>query len=320
MDQDEASEADPTYPVRVVARMTGMKPELIRAWESRYGAVRPGRTTGGSRRYSDSDLGRLRLLREAVEAGHRIGRIARLSSAELRQLLPDQSTTTSDPIDRILEALTRLDAVEARRLLAEQVQSLGPVDFARSLVLPLLVEVGERWKQGELGIPTEHLATDVIRSMLLPMVESVRERSGGPRIILATPSGESHDVGTLVAAVIAVHAGAEAIYLGADVPVEDLARTAVESRASAVAIGVVTLSTEAATEMLVALRSLLPEKLPIWIGGAGIDRIEPLNGIDRIANLDQLEANVTLLDAGIADASGALSGDSPAEPSKRGPA
>ena len=80
-----------TFPVRVAARITGLKPELIRAWETRYGAVRPSRSAGGSRRYSNEDLRRLRLLRDVVAAGHRIGGIAPLSLTELHEAATSQA-------------------------------------------------------------------------------------------------------------------------------------------------------------------------------------------------------------------------------------
>lgn len=302
----EEIEDEPTYPVRVVARMTGLKPELIRAWESRYGAVHPIRTPGGSRRYSASDLRRLRLLREAVDAGHRIGQVARLSAAELRRLVPEPATVSDDPIAATLEAVKRLDALELRRLLTSELERLGTEAFATDLALPLLVEVGARWERGELSISAEHLATAVVRSLLMPTLDPDEERGGGPKIVFATPSGELHDVGTLVAAMLAGRVGAEVIYLGADVPAEDLARTAIDSRAAAVALGVVTLPADSAMAILRDLRDRVPQDVGVWIGGAGIERVDSLPGIVRIANFDQLEANVTLLDGGVADETPAL--------------
>ena len=84
-----------TYPLRTAARLTGLSPELLRAWERRYGAVRPGRTPGGSRRYTAADLERLRLLKEAVDAGHRIGEIAVLPAAELQRRVETRQPVSS---------------------------------------------------------------------------------------------------------------------------------------------------------------------------------------------------------------------------------
>ena len=86
------------YPVRVAARMTGLKPELLRAWEIRYSAVTPERTQGGSRLYSGADLDRLMFLRDVVESGHRIGKVAHLSLDELQGLLPESKSDHPKPI------------------------------------------------------------------------------------------------------------------------------------------------------------------------------------------------------------------------------
>lgn len=292
---EEGSSDAVTYPVRVAASMTGLKPELIRAWETRYDAVQPDRTEGGSRRYSDEDLHRLRLLRDVVDAGHRIGRIAHLSPEELSALLPDPVGVESDPVERIIAVAERLDSTEVRRLLGEDLSRLGPTAFATNIALPLLVEVGSRWERGGLGVTVEHLITAILRSMLLSNFETADETSGSPKALFATPSGEPHDVGTMAAALVATRAGAEVAFLGADVPADDLVDGVKNSRASILVLGVVTLPNDEADSILREIRKRVPESVGMWIGGAGIQGLAPIPGIDRLSNLDQLEAQITLL-------------------------
>ena len=78
-----SDDAETTYPLRAAARLTGLSPDLLRAWESRYGVVKPLRTAGGTRRYRASELERLRLVKAAVDAGDRISVVARLDPVEL---------------------------------------------------------------------------------------------------------------------------------------------------------------------------------------------------------------------------------------------
>jgi DNA-binding transcriptional MerR regulator/methylmalonyl-CoA mutase cobalamin-binding subunit len=310
MTKGEESKEDVTFPVRVAARMTGLKPELIRAWETRYGAIRPSRSAGGSRRYSDEDIRRLRLLRDVVDAGHRIGGVARLNLAELQHLLPSPPGPASPPIDQIIAVVEQLDAPESRRLLTKLRSEQDPLEFARKIVLPLLVEIGRRWNRGDLSISVEHFTSEIVRSILMPVIASVDAQRGASRVVFATPSGEHHDLGTLVAALVAVRAGADVIFLGADVPVDDLVQSVFKTRASAIVLGIVTLSNEESEQKLRDLRDRLPKDVGVWIGGAGIAGLAPLKGIERITNLEQLEAQITLLDAGIADES--VPFDSPA--------
>src|SRR5512137_2682175 len=88
MDEMEAAvrKAPGRYPIRVVALLTGVPTDTLRAWERRYGAVEPGRDERG-RLYDDGHLRKLKLLRRLVERGHAIGRIARLGEPELERLL-----------------------------------------------------------------------------------------------------------------------------------------------------------------------------------------------------------------------------------------
>ena len=284
-----------TYPVRVAASMTGLKPELIRAWETRYDAVHPVRTSGGSRRYSGEDLHRLMLLRDVVDAGYRIGKIAQLSLEDLRGLLPESEGIEPDSIERVIAVAQRLDGAEVRRLLGEEHSRLGSVAFATEIALPLLIEIGRRWERGTLSISVEHMTTAILRSSLLSIFDSLDESRRSPKAIFATPSGEPHDLGTLVAAIVAMRAGADVVFLGADVPADDLVEGVINARAAILVLGVVTLPNDEAESILRTVRKQVPDDVGIWIGGRGIRGLVPLPGIERMDNLDQLEAQITLL-------------------------
>jgi DNA-binding transcriptional MerR regulator len=263
----EESRSDPvvlTYPLRAAARVTGLAPELLRAWERRYGAVAPARTPGGTRRYSVSDLERLRLLKAAVDAGHRIGRVARLGIAELRACVASpEAEPKRRGLEEILDGLDRLDGEESRRLLSIQLAALGPIPFAREVALPLLREIGERWAAEQIGIASEHLGSNVLRAMLGSALQ---------------PSAASNP-----------------LYLGAELPVEDLLGAVERTDAAALALSVVTLPTDAANRTLRALRRGLPDGVPLWVGGCGASRTAPVPGVEKMESLEELERRVELL-------------------------
>jgi DNA-binding transcriptional MerR regulator len=284
-----------TYPLRSAARLTGLSPEVLRAWERRHAVVTPVRTPGGTRRYRASDLERLRLLKAAVEGGHRIGQLAGLSDAELERLAAPGGAPPRDQLEEIFAALDALDAAEAQRLLSLQLSALGPSRFARELALPLAREIGERWAGRRLSIASEHLATSVLRSLLgsaiVPGVAALR----GPRVVFATLSGERHELGLLTATLTALGAGANPIYLGPEVPVEELLGAVERSGAAALALSVVTAGSGLARS-IAALRGGLPAEVHLWIGGAGSGEVPVLPGVERIESLEQLEQRVGLLD------------------------
>ena len=281
------------YPLRAVARLTGLAPELVRAWERRYQVVTPIRTPGGTRRYTEADLERLRLLKAAVDSGHRIGSVASLDVAALKQI-SSPAIGTSGRLDEILRALDALEGAESQRLLSLQLSALGATRFARDVALPLIYEIGERWANGKMGMAQEHLATGVLRSLLGASLQPTASSLLGRRIIFATPTGERHELGLLMAALTSLGAGANPLYLGPELPVEDLLGAVEDTGAAALAIGLVTLPATEAERIVSALRGGLSDNVQLWLGGTGAMAINTQPGIEKIGSLEDLEQRVTL--------------------------
>lgn len=284
-----------TYPLGTASRLTGLSPELLRAWERRHGVVTPIRTPGGTRRYRAADLERLRLVKAAVDAGARISQVANLDLAALRERAEPPPPTPTGALEEILAAVERLDASEVLRLLALQLSTLGPVAFARELATPLLREVGERWTRAELGIAAEHLASAVIRSQLGSALQPTAVSLRGPRIVFTTLEGERHEIGLQMAALVALGAGANPLYLGLGLPADECIDAVLRSEASALAISVVTVPRIGAQRTIQALREALPPEVRIWIGGHGAAVLSLPEGVECLADLDRFEQEVALL-------------------------
>lgn len=284
-----------TYPLRTAARLTGLSPELLRAWERRHRVVEPLRTPGGTRRYTAADIERLRLVKAAVDAGRRISEVAHLEPAELKRRSAVAEARPTGRLDEILSALDHLDGVESQRLLSSQLSALGPARFSREVALPLVREIGERWVKGQMGIAREHLASGVLRSLLGSALQPTATSLRGPRIVFASPTGERHELGLLMAALTAVDAGANALYLGAEVPVEDLLGAVEDTDAEALALSLVTLPASQAARIVSALRGGLASEVYLWLGGAGASEVELPQGVEHIASLEDLEQRVILL-------------------------
>ncbi|MGD8727337.1 MAG: MerR family transcriptional regulator, partial [Gemmatimonadales bacterium] len=174
--------SEPRHPIQVVARRTGITPDVLRAWERRYAAVAPGRSDTQRRLYSDADIQRLTLLKQATEAGHSIGQIADLPDEQLReriaqdlealgrQVVPaagfDIPVTVEQALESALQAVRDLDPAELRLALNRASLVLSPGDLIERVFVPLMRTVGDEWHRGNLGIPHEHLATAVVRGVL----------------------------------------------------------------------------------------------------------------------------------------------------------
>jgi DNA-binding transcriptional MerR regulator/methylmalonyl-CoA mutase cobalamin-binding subunit len=283
----------PRYPVRLVAVRTGLTPHVLRAWERRYGVVSPARTEGGQRLYSDLDVERLRLLRRLTDRGHAIGRIASLPLAELASLdeetgLADAGTASADRDGRraaegegtssrsagesvaaALGAIRRLDTVELRAVLEQAAVTLGVPAFLEEVVGPALGRVGHGWVEGSVSVAQEHMATAVFRRVLGWLFRVYEVSGSAPRLIVATPPGQVHDLGALMAALSAAADGWGVTYLGPDLPVADLVGAVGQTGARALAVSAVYVPEP--VEFLAALkemRAALPREVPLLVGGA----------------------------------------------------
>jgi len=290
---DLARRPEAPFAVGAVARLTGLSAHVLRSWERRYSAVRPQRTPGGSRRYTEADVARLQLLRAAVGEGHPISALAPLSDAAIAALLDTQSGSSEFPFEEVVRAIARLDAREVERLFEFQLFARGPRGFARNFVLPLFVEVGARWETGRLSIAAEHMATFAAVNLLGGALRAARVADALPPILFATPSGERHEFGVLVAALVASSAGADALYLGADLPADEVARAANRVNARAVALGATVLDPSDTASYLRRLRRDLDRNVSVWIGGEGSRRVEKLpDGVTFTENYDDLEFRI----------------------------
>jgi DNA-binding transcriptional MerR regulator len=295
MSRESSDAVELTYPLRTAARLTGLSPEVLRAWERRHGVVEPVRTSGGTRRYRAEDLERLRLVKAAVDAGLRIGQVAALGAEELRQHVATSDVRSDDHLEPILAALDQLDDATSLRLLSLQLSALGPARFAREIALPLVEAIGERWANGRMGIAPEHLATGILRSLLGSALQPTASSLLGPRIVFATPSGERHELGLLMAALTALGAGANPLYLGLELPVEDLLGAVAGASAAALALSVVTIPPAQALRTVQALQTGLTPDVRLWLGGSGARDLALPGGVEHIATLEDLEQRVLLL-------------------------
>ena len=289
--------SDAAYSPGAVARLTGLSAHRLRAWERRHNAISPTRTDGGTRRYSDQDVHRLRLLRRAVHAGHPIRELADLSDEEVERRAGGPATVTASspslPLDDLFARIRGMDGEGLDRLLALQFSLLGAQAFATKLAAPLLRAIGDEWQAGRISVAEEHLATATLRNVLGAALRRDTGIASGPRIVFSTLAGERHEIGTLLATSYALGLGARVTYLGADLPHEELVRSVGRLNAHAVALGVSHLPAERAREQVEALRASLPNEVEIWLGGHGAAALDDLHHVETLSRLEELEAHVT---------------------------
>ena len=210
-----------------LSRRTGVSPELLRAWERRYGLFDPDRSPGRFRLYSDADVRRVEAMRAQLAGGLSAAEAARrvLGPAEpASKVGRDAAPVIDEPVRELRLALESFDDATAHAALDRLVASLSVETFLRDVVLPLLHEIGEEWERGELTVAQEHFASNLVRARLMALGRGWG-RGTGRHALLAAPSAEQHDLGLVVLALLLRDRGWRVTFLGADTPVDTIADT-----------------------------------------------------------------------------------------------
>lgn len=270
-----------SHTIRVVSKRTGLSPHVIRIWERRHGAVTPTRTVTNRRLYSEAAVDRLVLLRRATEAGHSISQIARLGTEQLRQMVdaipaePLSSHRTLPVVDantdfvvECLDAIRRLDTQALEEHLRLASIELGSHGLLQRLAAPLAQRIGDLWQSGEITAAHEHFASAVLRIFLGNLSRPFSLPATAPTVVVATPSGQLHELGAVLVAAAASAHGWRVTYLGVSLPAAEIAGAAIKNRAKAVALSLVYPNDDPniAAE-LEALRRFLPGSVKVVVGG-----------------------------------------------------
>ena len=268
-----------------LARRTGTSPELLRAWEQRYGLLRPSRSAGGFRLYSDDDKARILRTKQLIASG--------LSAAEAaRQAVTGETVTEgATPVleglgDELRDALDRFDEDGANRALDRLIAAVSVEAVMREVLLPYLRTLGDRWARGDVSVAQEHFASALLRGRLLGLARGWGTGSG-PTLVLACPPGEQHDLGLIMFGIAASRRGRRITYLGQDTPF-----STIEATIDAVGSELVVFAVVEGTSLGQHARAIraLAKRVPVAVGGAGITEDEARRLGVRFLEGDPVEA------------------------------
>ena len=271
------------HTIKFVAQHTGLSQHTIRAWERRYAALSPERTATNRRLYTVEDVQKLRLLQKAVQEGHSIGQIAALPITSLQLLVSESKSAVEaaasplDPgktgnapvfLDDCMNAVERLDAEALDVSLSRAAALLGAMPAIEHVILPMLTRIGESWREGGIRPAQEHMATAVVRTFLGRTLSDFEPNMHAPLLVVTTPVGQLHELGALIAGVTAASEGWRVLYLGPNLPAEEIAGAALQSGAKAIALSIVHPPDDSRIwQELASLRKFTGEGLAIFAGG-----------------------------------------------------
>jgi MerR family transcriptional regulator, light-induced transcriptional regulator len=256
-----------------LSRRVGVSDHVLRAWETRYGLLRPTRSAGGFRLYSAADERRVRRMRHLMSGGLSAAEAAHAVAEESAAVPLGRGATTEgilsgeigQDVESLWQALDAFDEPAAQTALDRLLSGLSVPTVLRDIVLPYLHELGRRWEQGTVSVAQEHFASNVIRGRLAGLARGWGAGTG-PKAVLACPPDEMHDLSLMAFGIVLNRLGWNVTYLGSNTPVSELARTVDATRPDLVVLAA---TVSARFKAIAAELRELGRRSPLALAGAG---------------------------------------------------
>lgn len=262
------------FPISAVSTATGVNSVTLRAWERRYGLLKPVRTEAGHRLYNDEDIERIRLILQLLDEGIAISRVKealRIAAERERGEAPTETGPWTQYQETMLRGVAEFDEGVLESVYNEAM-SLYPVDVVtRQLLLPLLEQLGQRWAKESTGIAEEHFFSVYMRNKLGARFHHRNLQNTGPRLVAACLPGEQHEFGLLLFSLAAHSRGYRVILLGSDMPIAQLPAVVKRTHSQGVVLSGSVECDEATlqTELKLLIRDC---RVPVYVGGSSAQR------------------------------------------------
>ena len=294
-----------THRIHRVAKLTGLSKDVIRVWERRYGLVRPSRSSNRYREYSDEEVALLRFVKAQMEQGATIGSLAVEGHDSLvarMRIATPVSAEDQKPHERLLDdlmgSLDPLDKAGFERRLNGAVAVIPFEEAVQRILLPLQRRIGELWHQGLLHIAVEHYVTKIVQQKLFSVMNQLPVNEVGPRVLIACPEGETHEIGAQAVAYIAAAKGCHVYYLGPSLPHSDLVTFCEKIKPDLVLLSLTEVKPEAAALQQLKELEQLATRWSVAVGGQGAraigDRLRDTK-IELLDDLTALHSRLTIL-------------------------
>ena len=215
------------YSIKDLENITGIKAHTLRIWEKRYQILEPKRTETNIRYYNNDDLKKILNINLLNKGGFKISKIASLKDDEIKtkanNLLKDKNSSESKEIYALTQSIIKLDTSEIEKILEKEYQEKGILRLYKETITPLLIRMGELWQLSTLNISHEHLFSNTLRKFIIVKTDEVKaEKQLNKSVLIFLTKGEHHEIPILFYNYFLKSFGWDSIYLGANVPTEDL--------------------------------------------------------------------------------------------------
>ena len=288
----------PLYRIHRFSKLTGLSPHVIRAWERRHGLVTPIRGDNRYRLYTDEDVELFRYLKSQVDQGMAIGELAEMGREKLQeqaQRLSVENHREPPPSERLVLELTQALRENDRVLFERKMNgALAVIPFEEALyrfLLPLQERVGQLWHDGILGVGQEHYASNQIKQKIFSAMNQFRALEEGPIVVIACPANEWHEIAAMTAAYVCRARGCRVHYLGANLPISELATYCDRIRPTCVLLSVTIGGASDDARMLAGeLAARILPLASVGVGGQGVQAHAEVFLVENIIVFQDLKA------------------------------
>ena len=217
-----------TYSIKDLENLSGIKAHTIRIWEQRYDIVEPKRTPTNIRYYDSADLKLILKVSMLRRHGIKISKIAAMSEDEINQQVAqiggNEENSDQNYVFLLTNAMLELDEPLFERTLTTCILQMGLEETMYEVIQPFLIKIGYLWQTDSINPAQEHFITCLLRQKLIVAIDGQTsvDLDHGEKFVLYLPEGELHEITLLFACYVIKKAGHKVIYLGQNLPFEDL--------------------------------------------------------------------------------------------------
>jgi MerR family transcriptional regulator, light-induced transcriptional regulator len=215
------------YSIKDLERISGVKAHTIRIWEKRYDIVKPQRTDSNIRFYCDTEVKKLMNIAILLNHGYKISKLAALEADELSKKVLEVSMISNghdSQIENLAVAMIEMDEAKFEKILNMSIIKEGFENTVFKVLYPFFERIGVLWQAGSINPAQEHFISNLVKQKIYVAIDSIPVPVGNEakKFLLFLPEWDLHELGLLVYDYLIKSRGHKVIYLGTNVPEDDV--------------------------------------------------------------------------------------------------
>lgn len=213
------------FTIKDLENLSGIKAHTIRMWEQRYNFLKPERSCTNIRYYNNEQLKTLLNIALLNKYGFKISHIDRMRPEEINEKilnLRDTEAMQERIVNELVKEMIDLETDKFESCVNRYIRNHGIEKGIREIIFPFLEKIGILWQTGHIMPAQEHFVTNIIRQKLIVAIDGIEMNQSGRACMLYLPEAEYHEIGLLFLSYLLRNRGAKVLYLGANVPMDDV--------------------------------------------------------------------------------------------------